>query len=161
VPAKRRPPNESTAARIDDALVLVESDRTYNGLPLREYSNMYQRLVRGKSHRLKIQINVSVLHTDPRVSGTLLLRFRWKMAVREPGLFFRDCILGVSGPSEQAVGKQRRPWWQLSSLFAFRKVLNGSFSTIAHKHGLRISVFGGQRIFFFLPVFLDYLIIIL
>jgi len=40
--------------------------------------------------------------------------------------------------------------------FAFRKVINGSFSSICRKHSLRIPVSGADRIYLFLSVFLNH-----
>jgi len=44
--------------------------------------------------------------------------------------------------------------------FAFSKVINGSFSTIARKQALRISVSGAERLYSFLSVFLNHLSIV-
>jgi hypothetical protein len=40
--------------------------------------------------------------------------------------------------------------------FSFRKVIDGSFSTVDRKHALRISVFGAVRMCLFLSVFLNH-----
>jgi hypothetical protein len=72
VRAKLRPSNGSTAARIDDdVLVLLEIDRTYNE-PL--FLNTHIRIgcfVQSKSHLPAKQTAVPVLHTDRDVSGML------------------------------------------------------------------------------------------
>jgi len=84
--------------------------------------------------------------------------FLWKIAVCELEPFFR-CVLMFLGPHEQAVAKNRRVWRLAASLFAFRKVINGSVATSYRKHALSTSVFGAMCIYF-LSVSLNHLTIV-
>jgi len=72
------------------------------------------------------------------------------MAVHDLGLFYK-CFQVFSGPHEQAIGKQRRQWWcTLSLIFAFRKVIDGSFSYHGPRAVRKRIGFGVDRILFFL-----------
>jgi len=77
------------------------------------------------------------------------------MAVRVVGLYVRlDPSVFRSAPTRAE--KQKRPCQQLLSLFAFRKLIDGPFSTIYRKHAMRIHVFDAEPIFLFLSVFLNH-----
>jgi hypothetical protein len=72
------------------------------------------------------------------------------MAVHDLGLFYK-CFQVFSGPHEQAIEKQRRQWWcPLSLIFAFRKVINGSFFYHGPRAVRKRIGFGVDRILFFL-----------
>ena len=90
-------------------------------------------LVRSMSHLLKRHTVVPLL--------TSIVTFRehwcscdssrrWRYANKD---FFGNCVPVFSGPLEQAAEKQRRAWRLLSSLFAVRKAINESLSTIDSK----------------------------
>jgi len=61
---------------------------------------------------------------------------------------FRDCIHMFSRQHEQSVEKQKRTC-RPPPRFAFRKVINGSISTIDRSQSFIISVYGAKRILFF------------
>jgi hypothetical protein len=123
------PLKESTAARTDDVGVHFKFDLTYKGHISEKQRIRSDYLVRRNYHRLRKQIDVPLLHADREYHDNLSLRFRWKMAVSEVGLFW-DFIPVFAGPRGQAVEKKRRQWRLQSSRFAYHYVINMSFLTI-------------------------------
>jgi len=113
------------------------------------------RFIRSNSHRLGKQIDVPVLHTNRDFPGTLLLRFRCKIAVRETEYFLR-LYLRVFTTTRTSSKETETPVVCLVA-FSFRKMINGSFFTIDRKQSLRISVFDARPMYLFLSVFLNHL----
>jgi hypothetical protein len=145
VPAKPRPPLESTTARTDNIVVLFESDRTDNGLP-----------------------SPRILINDPTVlsEGSLIdwnnkptplcfmpiMTFQElcfscdvgkKMALSEQGFFATVCqFFSITWTTGWETEKQVAT---TILAFAFSQVINRSFSTIKRKCSLRISGFDAER----------------
>jgi len=147
-------PNESTGAPTDDDVgVLLEFDRTDDGFVSFRIPVRAPRVSSQASHiDWKQQTDDPVLSIDRNAPGTLCALFRCKMVVRELGLYVCDSLLVFSGSHEQAVVKQRRLCWILSSLLRHIKWPTGRFPTIDSKCAWRISAFGTERISFFLSV---------
>jgi hypothetical protein len=85
------------------------------------------------------------------------MRFRWKMGVRELGLFYYDFFPSVLRTTRTRGCETGMPVPAAIVAFAFRKVINGPFPAIDWKQTLNISVFGTESISFSLAVILSHL----
>jgi|YelNatPaOPRAMG01_1025707.scaffolds.fasta_scaffold21845_2 hypothetical protein len=81
------------------------------------------------------------LHADRDVPGTLSLRFRCKMVVRELRLFLR-LYPSVFRTTRTSRSETETPVVAVTVAFAFHYVINGSFSIIGRKQSFTVPVSG-------------------